>query len=254
MDYNEALATATDQQKRWFWAWIETLDPTEAAREAGYAVPKHAGWENRHNPKLKPAIDAFLETLAMPAHEVIARYYEMASSSMRDFITFTSELPEDQRKPQTAVTTLEGGNVANVPVLQDGPGFRLDLEKAKRRGKLGNIKKLTETKRQWFDRGRGAWVTETQTAVELYSKKDALDKLGEYYGIWKTGNNITVIKNEIVAFLRSGQIEPGKVIEELGEDLAKGLFLEAGIVYQQEELVIEQPTENNQQTPYVYGR
>lgn len=231
-DYNRWLdeAGVTDKQRAWFLAWMVTMDSSAAAREAGYSDAGQCGWLCRHNPKLLPLINDVLEKRAMPGAEVIAHYTSIADGSMADFIMFDDELPVEERLKRTATAVLENGKTATVPVISDGKGYRLDLNKARKHGRLGNIKRYNETTKTYFDRGRGAWITEVQTTVELYSKTEALKQLGDMHGLWKGGdNNISFIKNEVIAILKTGAIDAGAAVQILGEDLANALFAEAGI-------------------------
>lgn len=237
MDYNELLEGLTDNQKAWFWKWAETLDPTDAARQVGYALPKQAGYENRHNPRILPAITKYLDTLAMPAAEVIGRYYEMATGNMSDFITFDDEKKEDAEgdKPKAVMTSLQGGGKTAVPLIEYSDGYKLDLKKARARGKLGNIKKYTVQERKYFDKGLGTWVSEIKTAVELYSKIEALNKLGEYHGIWKQSLQTSAIEKEMIDLIRDKLVDFVQVEQQFGSDLARQFFSRAGVQVQEVE-------------------
>jgi hypothetical protein len=114
---------------------------TEAARMAGYSNAE-IGRQLLRNITIRSAIEAKLAGPAMAADEVLARLSDMASADMADF---TDEDP-------------------------DG-GFRLNLTKARRAGRLHLVKALRPTQ---FGIG-----------VVLHDAQAALEKLGKYHALWQ---------------------------------------------------------------------
>jgi len=114
---------------------------SEAARIAGYAHPGQVGERLLKKVEIRSAIDARLAQAAMGANEVLARLSAMAAGDLSDFIK----------------------------VDADGEPS-LDLAKARRRKKLGLVKKLTPTKFGW--------------SIEMYDAMAALEKLGRYHGLF----------------------------------------------------------------------
>lgn len=109
---------ATTKQKAWLEHYFKCgFNATEAARLAGYKWPNSRGPENII--ALKAAIDARLDKMAMPANEVLARLGNHARITFDDFV-HVIEL-DDQGRSTIIVS----------------------LAKAKERGVLDCIKKLT---------------------------------------------------------------------------------------------------------------
>lgn len=86
---------------------------TDAAERAGYAKPTIQAFENLRKPNIKAAIAAKVTSAALSADEVLARYAELASVNMGDFIGVTA---------------------SGQPVL--------NIAKAKKAGKLHLIRKI----------------------------------------------------------------------------------------------------------------
>lgn len=131
-----------DKQQAFIAHYLACLNATEAARRAGYSEKTaHAiGWENLRKPEIRAAIDARLKELHLSSDEVLARLSEMAVADMDDFIT-----------------PIKGG-------------ARLDIRKAKERGKLHLVKK--------FSKGKNG------TSIELHDAQAALVQLGRYHGLF----------------------------------------------------------------------
>jgi hypothetical protein len=129
----------TDKQVLFARFYADLLNGTEAARQAGYAgndnVLAVTAHDNLRNPKIRELVDIYLEERVMSKSEVLARLADQARGSMDDFLTVT------------------------------GRGFRVDIAKAKRAGKMHLIKKVTK--------GRQG------TSIELYDAQAALALLGK---------------------------------------------------------------------------
>ena len=137
---------------------------TEAARLAGYTWPDKQGPRLVGKSRVRAAIDARVSEVAMSAEEVLSRLSELAAGDLGEFIHVDGE-----------------------------GGFRFDLQKAKRLGKLHLLKKLrnkVETRRE--KRGvddQGVPIIETVVTehieIELHDPESPLEKLGRYHGLWK---------------------------------------------------------------------
>lgn len=113
---------------------------TEAARQAGYAWPDRQGTQQLAKSSVRAAISLRAAEAGMDANEVLGRLSDLARADMSDFLK----------------------------VDKDG-GYKIDLNKAKRRNKLSLIKKLTPTK---FGLG-----------IELHDPMAALDRMAKYHGL-----------------------------------------------------------------------
>jgi hypothetical protein len=92
----------------------------------------------------------------MSPEETISRIANLARSDMGDFLLFDPD------------------GTADSPV-------NVDLSKAKRRHKLGNIKKLKQTTRKVKDGDK--WVTERSIELELFEPIKPLALLAKYHGL-----------------------------------------------------------------------
>ena len=126
---------------------------TLAATLAGYRNPAVAAHRLIRNDKVIDAINAKLVKAEMDADEVLARLSDRASSSAEDFLKIDRDRSPDQ-----------------LPSL--------DLRKAKRRGMLGNIKKIKA------NRSSGDNPLEV-VEVELHDALPALALLAKYHGLDK---------------------------------------------------------------------
>lgn len=153
----------TAKQQAFVSAYLVCLNATEAARRAGYSEKTaHAiGWENLRKPEIAAAVEAGLAEKAMPAIEVLARLADQARGSADDFVTvYESPLHDIIGQP---VLDRNG-----QPIIRRFPS--LDLEKARERGVLHLVKKVT--------------YTAHGPAVELYDAQAALIQLGKHHGLW----------------------------------------------------------------------
>ncbi|MCI0350731.1 MAG: terminase small subunit [Acidobacteriales bacterium] len=146
------------------------LNATEAAIEAGYSAKsaRQIASENLSKLHIRTAIDERLKALHLGADEVLARHAEHASASIEDFIDIDAK---------------------GLPVL--------NLNKARARGKLHLIKKLT------FDRLG-------HPTIELHDAQAANRDLGRYHKLFVerhevTGKNGGPIEHDLDEWKRKGQ-------------------------------------------------
>lgn len=137
------------KQRKFVEEWFVDFNGTRAAERAGYAGNDNtlAATASRllRNAKIRAEISRRFDEMAMPANEVLARLGDQAGATFDDFIEVV-ELDEDGRS--TAIVS---------------------LAKAKRRGKLHLIKKLT------YHVGGGF-------TLELHDAQSALMHLDRYHG------------------------------------------------------------------------
>jgi hypothetical protein len=129
---------------------------TKAAAMAGFKHPRSAGSRLLTFVDIARAIAEKLDIYAMPSKEVLSRLSELARSSADDFLSFKPDADPDY-------------------------AAYLDLSKAKRRRKLGNIRKLKQTSRKVKD--GDAWITEREIQVELADPVKPLAMLAKYHGL-----------------------------------------------------------------------
>jgi phage terminase small subunit len=131
---------------------------TLAAQLAGYgsnANSSHVlGSRLLRKVTIREAIDAKLDKATMPDEEILARLAERAASSAEDFLTFSKDAAPD-----------------TLP--------RLDLRRARRKGKLGNIKKIKSTR-------SGDDDPHEVTEVEIHDALPALALLARIRGLGET--------------------------------------------------------------------
>jgi PBSX family phage terminase large subunit len=132
----------TDKQRVFVEEYLTCWNATEAAKRAGYSpdTAYSIGWENLRKPEIKALIDQRMKEKAMSADEVLARLSDQAGASMDDFLTTS------------------------------GRGFRVDIGKGKKAGKLHLIKKVTKGK--------------NGTSIELVDQQSALIQLGKRHRLF----------------------------------------------------------------------
>jgi phage terminase small subunit len=131
----------------------------EAARYAKYAHPQVDGSRLLGNVSIQAIIQTRLDEEAMSANEVLHRLAAHARGTADDFLTI--ERVKRRRLPEK-----EGEAGEEYEALDIG----LDLERAKKHGKLHLIKSMKE----------GQWGL----SVELYDAQAALALLGKHHGLF----------------------------------------------------------------------
>jgi phage terminase small subunit len=155
-----ALAGLTARQRDFVEQYLVCLNATEAARRAGYTHPNKQGPRLLVNVGIQVAVSAGLALRAMPADEVLARLADMAQGSADDFVTvYQSPLHDVTGQP---ILDRDG-----QPIVRYFPS--LDLEKARERGMLHLVKKVT--------------YTAHGPSVELYDAQAALALLAKHHGL-----------------------------------------------------------------------
>lgn len=191
----------TAKQRAFIDHYLLTLNGTEAARMAGYkgddntlGVTAH---ENLRKPKIKAEIQRRLRELTISADETLARVSKQATGTMGDFLTF----------------------VAGQPVL--------DLDKARRIGKLDLIKKYRETETTRHTKDGDMFIT-IRREIELYPADGAQDRLMRYHSLYND-KMVHTWQQEVIELLKSGRVTPDEVLQELGDELATELFEQIGL-------------------------
>jgi len=132
----------TAKQRAFVEQYLICWNASEAARLAGYSQRSayQIGSQTLKKVEIRAAIDQRLKEFRMGADEVLARLADLASADMADFVT---------------------------PI---GPGFKIDLKKARAMGKLHLIRKLK--------------MDGPEISIELYDVKDALVQLGRHHALF----------------------------------------------------------------------
>lgn len=124
-----------------FYLGISSGNATDAARRAGYRFPRVTGCQLLTIPNIRAAIEAKLDELSLSTDEILSRLSEIAAANLEDFIE-----------------------------LLPGGGFKVDLRKAEKAGKLHLVRVIRRT-------AYGEWI-------ELHNAMDALDRLARYRGMY----------------------------------------------------------------------
>jgi phage terminase small subunit len=184
----------TDKQLAFIEHYLTHWNATKAAIDAGYSekTARTTGSENLTKPDIQAAIQQRLAELKMGADEVLARLTAHARGSAEDFVTV-------YQSPMT--------DIAGDPVIdQDGKSIvrhfpSLDLEKARARGMLHLVKKVT--------------YTAHGPSVELYDAQAALALLGKHHGL--------LIDRQEISGPKGGPIEIDDARDTLADKLTRRL-------------------------------
>jgi hypothetical protein len=152
------------------------LNKTAAARAAGYKKPGQAGWRLYKKVEIRAAIQERLAASKLTPEELIAHVEDIATFTAADFLTFELVEPAPaaaSSAPATPAGAPDSGTPES-PAPKKPPRYRakLDLVKAARRGKLGLIRKIKETK-------------EGALEVEFYDKQSAQRTWAAMHGLLK---------------------------------------------------------------------
>lgn len=155
----------TDKQKKFIQAYVQCLNATQAAKDAGYACSNdnsfaQTGKENLRKPTIRLEIDRLLKENTISPDELLGRISDHATGSMGDFVTVTDDF-----------------------------GIRLDLEKAELLGRLHLIKKFKETENKRIDKEGNEYIT-LRREVELYDAAAAQDKLMRFHSMYKDKSEV----------------------------------------------------------------
>jgi phage terminase small subunit len=139
----------TDKQRVFVEEYLTTWNATEAARRAGYAFPNVEGARLLVNPSIAETIKARVAEKVMTADEVLVRLAGHARATIEDIAQIT-----------------------------DKGTFVLDLNKARRDGKLGMIKKIKAQKVGY--------------ELELHDQQAALVHIGKVHGLFIDKQNVNL--------------------------------------------------------------
>ncbi len=143
----------TNRERLFVEHYLVCWNASEAARKSGYSVKsaREIGYENLTKPHIAEAVEARIAQIAMSADEVLLRLAEHARGDMGDFLNI-------------------GGS----------GDFKIDLEKAKKKGKLRLISKAkTITRLVGEDK-----TPETTIEIDLYDAQSALSLLGKHHKLF----------------------------------------------------------------------
>lgn len=161
----------TDKRQAFIDEYLKCWNATEAARAAGYAVPRQEGSRLLSNADIREEIQRRVSERAMSADEVLIRLSNMARADIGDFLSI---LP---------------GKAAPM----------LDLGKAATAGKLGLIKKIK------------ASADGTIVEFELYDAQAALVQLGKFHKVLIDRSELTGVNGGPIAVESLHKTDLGKL-------------------------------------------
>lgn len=142
--------------------YIQTLNATESARLAKYAKPNTQGPRLLQNPAIEEEIETRLAKHHASAEEVLAVLSSQMRGSMDDFI----EIDE----------------VTGDPAI--------DLQKAKKQGKLGLLKEFETLKKSYINSDGDETITE-RVKIKLHDPQSAAVHLGKYHKLFTDKTELT---------------------------------------------------------------
>ena len=116
--------------------YLTCWNATEAARLTGYAHPNKQGPALLVNLGIQAQIAARMKAIAMSADEALARLTDHARASLSDFLTI-----QEEEVTVSKVVRESGDVVETTTTTMKQMVARLDLEKAKKAGKLHLVRK-----------------------------------------------------------------------------------------------------------------
>jgi hypothetical protein len=154
------LPKLTDKQRIFVEAYLTCWNATEAARQAGYADPELAGWENRQKQVIQDEISRRIAEKTMSADEVLIRLGDQARGSLKPFL-----------KPSV------GGEL--------WPDLTTDEAQAN----LHLLKKIKPKKRQGGPE-EDPWI-ETEIELEIHDPQAALVHIGRHHKLFTDKSEVT---------------------------------------------------------------
>jgi phage terminase small subunit len=188
----------TGKQQLFIAEYLNCLNGAEAARLAGYSGSNETlaavGYENLRKPHIAAEIERIMQDKIMSASEVLMHLTDIGRGDMDDVVD-------------------ANGNV--------------DLKKAREKRKTRLIKTIRQrTITTSSEDGEGSDIYETR--IEMYDRIKALTLLAKYHDLV---NHIKVDdwRTELLQLLREGKVTWEQVEAELGNDLSREFFEQAGV-------------------------
>jgi len=170
----------TDKQQSFLEHYLTCWNASEAVRRMGYTGKRanRAGQDYLSKPDIQAAIKQRLTELQMSADEVLARLTAQARADLSDFI--------DVREPGKGIE--QAADMVDAHAIAGG--WKLNLIKAEKAGKLGLVKKIKA----------GQWGPE----IELYDAQAALALLARHHGLLveRTEHTIDILGDAAAALDR----------------------------------------------------
>lgn len=143
----------TNRERLFVEHYLIHWNAAKAARLAGYSAKsaRESGCENLTKPHIAEAIQAKISQIAMSADEVLLRLAEHARGDFGDFLT-----------------------------IGESGDFKIDLDKAKKKGKLRLISKAKTITRLVGEEK----TPETTIEIDLYDAQSALSLLGKHHKLF----------------------------------------------------------------------
>ncbi len=184
----------THKQRLFVEHYLVCWSATEAARRAGYKVPRISGSRNKHKPEIAAAIKARLAEVAMSADEVLLRLAEQARGSLEEFLHFVAVDAHGDEIALDAQGQPKAKPARFVAVI--------DLNKAREAQKLRLLHALKHTKYGW--------------EIELYDAQRALELIGKHHGLFAGDRPAVTVNFNLDEWQRQRE-ERRKQLDELAE-------------------------------------
>lgn len=184
----------TAQQQAFVEHYLTCFSATEAAKRAGYSTKTAYAQGSRllKKAEIKAAVTGRIGELKATTDEVFVRLTAHSRSSLEPFLT-------------------ERGDI--------------DLEAARKAGKLHLVKKLKRTTRT--DDENHLYTT---VEIELHDAQAATVQLGKLLGLYVERVEVKDWRDRVVDLLKAQKVTPDDVVAEFGQSLAQELFALAGVV------------------------
>lgn len=184
--------------------YIVCMNGTQAARLALYSGDDAtlAATASRllRNDKVLREISRRLDAYSMSANEVLIRLTDIARGDIGDAIS-------------------EDGGVDILQIKTRGRSHLVKRYKHKR-------KTITTTD---SDGDNGSDILEDEYEVEMYDAQAALNTLMKFHGLLVDRVKHEDWRTDIIALLKEGKVTPDEVRSELGDEIAKELFITSGV-------------------------
>lgn len=172
----------TPKQKLFIASYVQCLNATQAAKDAGYACDNEGsyaviGAENLRKLKIREEVDRLLRENTISPDELLGRISSQATGDMGDFISWHEDY-----------------------------GLRIELGKADQLGKLHLIKKFKETENKRIDKDGNEHIT-LRREIELYDAAAAQDRLMRFYSLYKDKSEVNHTGSIPIQFVRENRPE-----------------------------------------------
>ena len=213
-----------DQQMRFVDYYVTTMNQTQAYELAGYTGEEHTlaigASRLMRNAKVTREINKRLQNFTMTSNEILVRLTDIARADIGDSVN-------------------DNGDI--------------DIKQLKRAGKSHLIKKVKKRTYTTMDQdGNDKVVSEVE--VELHDSLDALKVLAKFHGLVMERLKVEDWRSQAIEEIRQGKLAYNAVAQAFDVQIAKELFLSAGVpIVRDEDIVDGQYTEQTE-SPIAVGQ